>query len=306
MIRHLPLRLLAAIATPLLVLQPQAAPCAPAAVASTGETRLDHISVTVTGKGAPVILIPGLSSPRATWDGVVPALAKTHRVYLVQINGFGGDAPGGNLKPGILDGVVSELSGYIAANKLGKPAIVGHSLGGLVGLMFAKAHPEQISRLMVVDSLPFYGMLFGPSATVAMIEPRGRAMRDQMIAQYGKPADPAGTEAVANGLALKPESRIKLKAWMAAADSRVSGVAMYEDLTTDLRPAIPAIATPITVVYPWDATGRPAAMGAALYSAAYGAAPHVTYVPVADSAHFVMLDQPAAFEAALLRFAESG
>jgi pimeloyl-ACP methyl ester carboxylesterase len=242
MISHLPLRLLAAVATPLLVLHPQAAHCAPApAAAAAAETRLDHISVTVIGKGSPVILIPGLSSPRATWDGVVPELAKTHRVYLVQVNGFGGDAPGANLKPGILDGVVSDLTGYIASNKLGQPAIVGHSLGGLVGLMFAKAHPDQLSRLMVVDSLPFYGMLFGPTATVAMVEPRGRAMRDQMIAQYGKPADPAGTEAVANGLALKPDSRTKVKAWMAAADPRVSGAAMYEDLTTDMRPVMPSI-----------------------------------------------------------------
>ncbi|RZF59094.1 alpha/beta hydrolase [Sphingomonas populi] len=302
MISHLPLRLLAAAITPLLVLHTQAAHCAPAAAAVSAETRLDHISVAVTGKGSPVILIPGLSSPRATWDEVVPALAKSHRVYLVQINGFGGDAPGGNLKPGILDGVVSDLSGYIATNKLGQPAIVGHSLGGLVGLMFAKAHPDQLSRLMVVDSLPFYGMLFGPTATVAMIEPRGRAMRDQMIAQYGKPADTSGTEAVANGLALKPGSRTKVKAWMAAADPRVSGAAMYEDLTTDLRPVMPSITTPITLVYPWDVTNRPEAMVGALYKSAYGTAPHVTYVAVGDSAHFVMLDQPALFQQALETF----
>ena len=39
-----------------------------------------------------------------------------------------------------------------------------------------------------------------------------------------------------------------------------------------------------------------------LYKGAYATAPHVVLVPIADSAHFVMLDQPAAFHTALSAF----
>ena len=93
MIRFLGMRLAASALTLGVVLQP-----APSHAATpAAETRMPHISVVATGKGSPVILIPGLSSPRAVWDGVVPGLAKTHRVYVVQVNGFGGDAPGANL-----------------------------------------------------------------------------------------------------------------------------------------------------------------------------------------------------------------
>jgi len=296
-------RLIAAIALPLLVLNISQAHAAPAAaVTASAAAVMDHISVEVTGSGSPIFLIPGLSSPRATWDGVVPELAKTHTVYLVQVNGFGGDAPGANLKPGILDGVVADLDSYIVRNNIKGAAIVGHSMGGLVGLMYAKAHADHVSRLMIVDSLPFLGMLFGPNLTVAMIEPQGKAMRDQMIAAYGKPADPAPAEATANRLALRPDSRAKVKAWVMATDPRVSGAAMYEDLTTDLRPDMAAIKTPITLVYPWGGAADPRAD--TLYHAAYGAAPNVTYVHVEDSAHFVMLDQPAVFAAALKTFAD--
>jgi pimeloyl-ACP methyl ester carboxylesterase len=300
-------RLIAAFAFPLFLLNANPAHAAPtaAAVTAPAATVMDHISIEVTGSGSPIFLIPGLASPRATWDGVVPELAKTHRVYLVQVNGFGGDAPGANLKPGILDGVVADLDGYIARNNIKGAAIVGHSMGGLVGLMFAKAHPDHVSRLMIVDSLPFFGMLFGPTATVAMVEPQGKAMRDQMMAAYGKPADAAGAEATANRLALKPESRAKLKAWVLAADPRVSGEAMYEDLTTDLRPDLAAIKTPITLVYPWAETGPTKAMADPLYRGAYAAAPNVSFVDVGDSAHFVMLDQPAVFAAALKVFADA-
>jgi pimeloyl-ACP methyl ester carboxylesterase len=295
-------RLIAAIALPLLLLHgtPSFAATPPAAPSAT--VVMDHISITSIGSGSPVVLIPGLSSPRAVWDGVVPELAKTHRVILVQVNGFAGEAPGKNLAPGILDGLVAELDGYIVREKLGKPAIVGHSMGGLAAMMFAHAHPDHVSRVMVVDSLPFIGVMFGPTATVAMLAPQGKAMRDQMAANYGKPADTASAEGTANHLALKPESRAKVKAWVMAADPRVSGEALYEDMTTDLRPDLAKITTPITLVYPWNATGPSKEMADPLYHGAYAAVPHMSYVDVGDSAHFVMLDQPAAFQAALMAF----
>ena len=303
MISHLPLRIIAACLTPLLVLRPDAAHCqtAPSAAPSAA-VAMDHISITSVGHGSPVVLIPGLSSPRAVWDGVVPELAKSHRVILVQVNGFGGEAPGKNLTPGILAGLVAELDGYIVREKLGQPAIVGHSMGGLAALMFAKAHPDHVSRVMVVDSLPFIAVLFSPTATVAMVEPQAKAIRDQMAGNFGKPADDAGADATANRLALKPESRAKVKAWVMAADPRVSGEALYEDMTTDLRPDLAGITTPITLVYPWNATGPTKEMADPLYHGAYAGTPHITYVDVADSAHFVMLDQPAAFQAALMGF----
>jgi pimeloyl-ACP methyl ester carboxylesterase len=299
-------RLAAAIALPFLLMHHSPAHAAPAPAAIAAPMTMEHISVTATGKGTPVILIPGLSSPRAVWDGVVPDLAKTHRVYVVQVNGFGGDDPKGNLKPGILDGVVADLHAFVVREKLGTPAVVGHSLGGLVGLMLARAHPQDLSRLMVVDALPFYGMLFGPTATVAMIQPRAAAMRDGIAMTYGKPADPAPAEQLAHTLALKPESRARVKAWVMASDARVSAEAMYEDLSTDLRPDMAAIRTPITLVYPWSVTGPDKAGAEALYKGAYAQAPHVTYVDIGDARHFVMLDQPAAFAAALGTFADAG
>ena len=292
------LRLAAATMTLGVVLQP-----APAHAATpAAEMRMPHISVVTSGKGSPVILIPGLSSPRAVWDGVVPGLARNHRVYVVQVNGFGGDAPGANLAPGVLDGVVADLHTLIGKEKIAGAAVVGHSMGGLAALMLAKAHPGDAGKLMIVDSLPFIGTLFAPTATVAMIEPRAKAMRDMQAASYGKPADDAMATATANQLALKPDSRAKVVAWVKAADPRVSAQAMYEDMTTDLRPAMKSIATPITLVYPWAEAGPTEAQAKALYTAAYADAPDVRFVGIGDARHFVMLDQPAAFQAAIVGF----
>jgi len=296
--KHLGLRLAAAALTLGTLLHPATGH---AAAPVAGETRMDHISVTATGKGPPVILIPGLSSPRAVWDGIVPDLARSHRVYVVQVNGFGGDAPGANLAPGILGGIVADLHALIARDKLAGVPVVGHSMGGLVAMMLARAHPGDAGALMIVDSLPFIGTLFAPTATVAAVEPQARAMRDAQAASYGKPADGAAATAIAERLALKPASRAAVAGWAKAADPRVSAQAMYEDMTTDLRPDLAVIATPMTVVYPWSAA-VPEAQATPFYRGAYAAAPHVRFEAIGDAAHFVMLDQPAAFRAALDRF----
>ena len=296
-------RIVATVAAPLFLLHAAPAHCRPLPVTpATAQTRLDHISITVMGKGSPVVLIPGLASPRATWDGIAPTLAGDHTVYLVQVNGFAGDAPGANLRPGVLDGIVADLSRYLADRHVARPAVIGHSMGGLVGLMFAHAHPDQIGRLMVVDSLPFFGRLFGPTATVEMIRPQAAAMRDKAAATFDQPAArTAGADAVAAQMTLTPAARAKVATWAAAADPRVTGEAMYEDLTTDLSGDLATIATPITLLYPYGGA-LPQATADALYRDAYKTAPHVTFVPVADSAHFVMLDQPAAFGAAVAAF----
>ena len=276
--------------------------------AATTEVRMPHISIVATGKGSPVILIPGLASPRAAWDGVAPELARTHRVILVQVNGFGGDDPGANLQPGILDGIVSDLDHYIAREKLRGAVVIGHSMGGLVGMMLAKAHPADLSRLMIVDSLPSFAVLMAPpgvDVTPAMVAPQAAKMRDGIAATYGKPLTDEMAAAQTRGLAIKPASIVTMTAWAKAADPRVTGEAMYEDLTTDLRPSLASIATPITLLYPWNTTSGPSKDKAdPFYRKQYAAAPNVRYVDIADSAHMVMLDQPEAFKTAVVRFAD--
>jgi pimeloyl-ACP methyl ester carboxylesterase len=271
----------------------------PASVATSAEQRLSHISIVAMGSGSPVVLIPGLSSPRAVWDGIAPKLAADHSVYLVQVNGFAGDDPGANLQPGVLDGIVADLHAYLGARKAKPARVIGHSMGGLVALMLAKAHPGDASAVMAVDALPFIGEIFVPGATVAQLEPQAKAMRDQMVAGFGKP-NPANA-ATAKSMALTPAAQEKVAAWMAKADSRVSGQAMYEDLTTDLRPDMASIATPITLVFPYS-DAMPKERAEPFYRAQYAKAPQVTLVPVADSGHFVMLDQPQAFAAAVDAF----
>ena len=65
-----------------------------AAGCGTGLLEGKRITVEVEGDGPDVVLIPGLSSPRAVWAPTAERLKTTHRLHLVEVRGFGGDAPG--------------------------------------------------------------------------------------------------------------------------------------------------------------------------------------------------------------------
>jgi pimeloyl-ACP methyl ester carboxylesterase len=261
-----------------------------------------RIKVSIAGKGSPVILIPGLSSPGSVWEGVAPALMRNHKVYVVQVNGFAGDNPRDNLKPGVIAGLVADIHDLIVREKLKNVAVIGHSMGGLAALMLARDHPGDIAKLMVVDALPYVGEIFAPGATVAQMEPQAAMMRDQMLGLGDKPMPAAMADMQASRLALKPESRVLVSKWMQAANVKVTAQAFYEDMTIDLRPDMARIATPITLVYPFSAQ-LPKESAEAMYKSRYAAAPHVTLIGVNDSAHFIMLDQPDTFRVVVEAFA---
>ena len=180
--------------------------------------------------------------------------------------------------------------------------VVGHSMGGLTALLLAQSHPDQVSRLMIVDALPFFPVIMDPNATVEQARPIAAMMRDKVAAAYGKPQDPATIAANVKSLALKPDSLVKMTSWSAAADPRVTASALYEDMTTDARPALSTIKAPITVVVPWSETvfGREKTVG-------------VEYPPIRRRAKVQLrryrrrralptLDQPAKFAEELKRF----
>ena len=71
---------------------------------------------------------------------------------------------------------------------------------------------------------------------------------------------------------------------------------MRDVMTTDARPGLAAMTTPVTALYASDADGgAPAAMADALWTREYAALPGVTLVRVDGSRHFIMADQPERF-----------
>ena len=256
-----------------------------------------HFSVTITGSGPDVILIPGLASSGAVWDSTVAQLKDHYRLHVLNLAGFAGEPAGANAKGEILAPSVAALDAYIKANHLQKPVVVGHSLGGLMSLMLAKAYPEDAGKLIIVDALPYVGVTFSPLATVEMVKPQAAVLRDGMMsmpAEAFKAQQAAGTAR----LVTSPADQAKVLDWSMTSDRRVLAESFYEDLTIDLRPDLDAIPTPAVLIFP-IAAGEDTANTEAVYKSNYAAKPNMTFSRIDNSRHFIMLDQPAAFQAAL-------
>ena len=259
----------------------QGQPAAPA------EQRLNRITVRSVGDGPAVVLIPGLASPASVYDDVAARIGKDHRLIFVQVNGFAGSKAGAAPLDNLLPGVVDELAGWLAANHIERPAVIGHSMGGLMGLMLAKRHPEAAGRLMVVDALPFYGMLFGPQATPDAVRPVVEQMRAGLVSGSTPPQVPPH-------MSNSDAGKAKILEWLKSSDAKTVGEALVEDATTDVRPDLPSIKAPVTVLYA-AATPEFKPMADGLYKEAYKSLPGARLVAVENSEHFIMLDQPARF-----------
>jgi pimeloyl-ACP methyl ester carboxylesterase len=272
------------------------------APAYAADGKFERISVTTEGEGSDVILIPGLNSSPRVWHEMVRAVPG-HRYHLVQVAGFAGQARGGNTEGAVSAPVAEEIARYIAASGLDKPAVIGHSMGGTIGMMLAARHPEALSRLMVVDMFPFLGAMFGPPGTTAQsVKPMADSLMTQMRA-----ADPAARQArsvttinsMIDTVAMRPgaiDDSLK-------SDPDVSSRAYHELIVTDLTPELGMISAPTTVLYVAPkGRGVTDAKMDDWYKAAYAPLKGVTLKRIPSSAHFIMWDQSEQFQSEVKQF----
>jgi len=245
----------------------------------------------VTGRGQPVILIPGLATSGEVWNDTVRHLCGPRQCHVLTLAGFAGqpaiDGP-------LLPRVDRELSEYIAANKLDKPVIVGHSLGGFVGLQFAIHHPDQLSRLVVVDSLPALGAAQAPDATPEQLRGMAAGVRERMLGQDEAGRAQSRRLAVAS-MMTQPDDVERVIEWGKRSDATTVANAMAELLATDLRQDIARIQAPTLVLGTWIAYKQFAPREAIErnFAQQYARLPGVR-VEMADTArHFIMYDDPA-------------
>lgn len=254
----------------------------------------DRLSVEVVGSGPDVVLIPGFGSSREVWRAEAERLKATHRVHLVQLAGFAGE-PWRHGDGPFVQPVADELARYIRAAGLERPAVIGHSMGGMTAVLLAQRHPELVGRVMSVDSLPFFSAMFGPQVTAEAARPfADQAAAGILAADVASFRAQQGQTAI--GLARDPATRVAMVEWSMTSDRHAMASAIREVMTTDLRPGLAAMTTPVWAVYASDADGGAPAAGAdALWGREYSTLPGVRMVRVDDSRHFIMADQPERF-----------
>ncbi len=121
--------------------------------------------------GAPVvILLHGFGGSLETWDGWTPELATRFRVVALDLPGFGltGPDPTGDYADARAGQILIALLDRLG---VGQASLVGNSLGGRIAWMFAAAHPERVSRLVLIspDGFASPGFEYGKQADLPLL-----------------------------------------------------------------------------------------------------------------------------------------
>lgn len=110
------------------------------------------IFYTDQGKGSPVVLLHGFLENHQMWDHFLNVLCEQHRVICIDLLGHGFSESVGYVHS------MEEMAAAVAAVtnqlELKDISIIGHSMGGYVGIAFAKAYPEFVSKLCLLNSTP--------------------------------------------------------------------------------------------------------------------------------------------------------
>jgi pimeloyl-ACP methyl ester carboxylesterase len=184
---------------------PKATPAVESVVSAPvriAHTSLGAVGYRVVGSGPPLVLIMGYGLTMEAWDPrLVHALAEHHKVVMFDNSGIGHtrQLPA----PVSIGAMAGQASALITTLGLGRPDVLGWSMGGMIAQALTVLRPDQVRRLVLCATFPGNGENNAPQATTQGL--RGDFPADQggaynayeaAIAHYpAASAAPAGTKA---------------------------------------------------------------------------------------------------------------
>jgi N-formylmaleamate deformylase len=269
-----------------------------AAAGQQAPAQADHpaFRVTTSGTGPAILMIPGLASSGATWDGTVAHLSPHYRCIVLTLAGFAGEPP---IQGDLLTAARDQIVQYIRDNHLDRPVILGHSLGGSIALDLAARNPQLVGPVIIVDALPFFAGAWFQADSLAAAQPTIDKMRagmegmshDQWLAMTRSGAS-------TNAMASSAKDQQTLVDWGLASDQKTVTDAMISLVSTDLRPELKNIQTPVLVIGTWiglKAYGVTEQAATDLFHQQYAGVSHFQFVMAPTARHFVMWDDPEWF-----------
>jgi pimeloyl-ACP methyl ester carboxylesterase len=156
------------------------------------------------GKGPPLVMIMGLSGTMDAWPpSFVDALAARRRVIVFDNEGIRRSSAGGGVLT--IGRMARRTAALIRALRLGRPDVLGWSMGGMIAQSLARQHPRRVRRLVLCATAPGNGKGTAPAPDViSELADPGRSQGGLFSALF--PTDPGAAEAFARGIASYPNA----------------------------------------------------------------------------------------------------
>ncbi len=245
------------------------------------------------GQGPALVLLHGISSGSGSWVNQLTQLATTFRVIAWDAPGYGGSEALAQPEPKAAD-YASALYGLLQALDVARPMIVGHSLGAMMASAYAQAYPQGYAGLVLANPAQGYGSADAQTqAEVALKRPQllktlgHDGMAEARAAYLLAPAASADKVAlVQHGM-----KQLQLQGF-----EQASKVLAHDDIWQ----ALPAVTGPIGVIYGLEDGITPPTGVEALIQRL----PTAQAYPLAAAGHASYIDQPDAFNQAVLAYTQ--
>jgi pimeloyl-ACP methyl ester carboxylesterase len=195
----------------------------PTKVADTAAGQVGYREV---GAGSPILLVTGLGASMDDWQpAFVATLAADHEVVMFDNAGVGETAT--LASPLTITEMANQTSALVSALRLGRVAVLGWSLGGMVAQAFAVLHPAQVSRLVLAATQPGTGHALPiPPAAAGAAASSNPA---EVLSVLFPPGDGVATRAYVEGIVRYPNfyqaprttiaaQEVAVEQWMAGED----------------------------------------------------------------------------------------
>ncbi len=235
----------------------------------------------VHGHGPPMLLTHGYSSSSHMWEGQVAAFSKHFKLITWDMRGHGHSDYPADLKDYSEEATVADMAAILDAVGAKTAIIGGLSLGGYMSLAFHLKHPERTRALLIIDTGPGYKKDEARDGWNVTAIKRAERLEAEGLPKGGGAETRTAPHRNAEGLAKAA------RGMLAQRDARVIE-------------SLPNISVPSLVVVGADDTPFIAASD---YMAAK--IPGAKKVVIPAAGHASNIDQPEAFNRAILEFLES-
>jgi pimeloyl-ACP methyl ester carboxylesterase len=249
------------------------------------------------GEGVPMLLSCGLCTTHENWrPQVAPFVAAGLRVLLWDYRGHGRSQAPRDPAAYSMRQVVDDLGRVLDWGAGARPAVLGGlSFGGLASLHFALGHPERVRALLLVDTGPGFKNPEAQARWEAQVERTAAFLEARGCEAFVR------SKAAETAIGLRPELPAAQAAARAIAAQDPAGLALFARRVAGPAPPVidqlGAIEAPALVVV--GEKDEPYLRAAEVLAARL---PKAESARIAGAGHVVNLEDPAAFDAAVLGF----